>query len=171
MSCTRCNSPGAAPPTPVSATCATDAPTGCHHTCASHPDPSARVRHDHDHARRRPVHSVRCPVLVMRRTPMAQRPALLFELHRTTRRGGHSMTLPFAPAVDRCEHFPSSREGCEARQHFARGERCCRRCSHSEEDNDECPPNNALPGIVFPTDKPMATPGLGDHPPVVHDHH
>ena len=72
------------------------------------------------------------------------------------------MALTFATGTDQCDHCPSSREGCAARQQFARGERCCRRCSHSEEDNDECPPN-ALMGHFFSTDKPRATPGYSEH--------
>jgi len=76
------------------------------------------------------------------------------------------MALTFAVGTDPCDSCPSSKEGCAARQLFARGERCCSRCTHSEEDNGECPPNNALPGILFPTDESMATPGLGVHFPV-----
>lgn len=35
-----------------------------------------------------------------------------------------------APERKTCVGCPASREGCEARQQFARGERCCRQCSH-----------------------------------------
>ena len=45
------------------------------------------------------------------------------------------MTLPFAPVTDRCEHCPSSQEGCVARQQFAKGERCCVRCTHGDPDD------------------------------------
>ena len=58
--------------------------------------------------------------------------------------GNQQLALPLALRPDRCDHCPSSREGCEgceARQAFAKGERCCRRCTHDPADN-ECPPNN-----------------------------
>ena len=58
------------------------------------------------------------------------------------------MTLSFIPSVDPCDKCSGSADGCQARQQFAKGERCCSRCSHSE-DNNECPPNNAPIGRGF----------------------
>ena len=56
------------------------------------------------------------------------------------------MTLPpFAPVTDRCDHCPGSGEGCTARQQFAKGERCCVRCTHGDPDS-EWPPSNAPMG-------------------------
>ena len=75
------------------------------------------------------------------------------------------MTLTWPPVTDPCDQCPSSREGCEARQLFARGERCCRRCSHGDPDNEQPPnnANNASIGHFFGTDLPMTTPGYVVH--------
>ena len=75
--------------------------------------------------------------------------------------------LTYTPTADPCDHCPSSQAGCAARQQFAKGERCCRRCTHDPPDN-ECPPsnaNNASMGRFFSTDKPRTTPCLGVQPP------
>ena len=75
------------------------------------------------------------------------------------------MSLTFTVGHDQCDHCRGSADGCTARKLFAQGEPCCRRCSHPDDPADnECPPNNALPGIVFPTDNPRKTPGLVGHP-------
>ena len=76
------------------------------------------------------------------------------------------MTLTFTTGTSPCASCRGSADGCEARQLFARGERCCRRCSHGDSDNEQPPnnANNALIGHFFCTDNPRTTPGLGDHP-------
>jgi len=48
------------------------------------------------------------------------------------------VTLTWPPVTDRCDSCPSSREGCEARQLFARGERAAAADVHTT-----TPPTNA----------------------------
>ena len=51
--------------------------------------------------------------------------------------------LTFNVATDPCASCRGSADGCAARKLFAKGEPCCRRCSHSDDPADnECPPNN-----------------------------
>jgi len=74
------------------------------------------------------------------------------------------MSLTFNVGTDTCAKCPSSREGCEARQMFAKGERCCSRCSHDDPADNECsPPNKESVARFFASDKPRTTPGIGVH--------
>jgi len=161
--------PSCAPTASAGPLCATSTSTTASAAPATRPGRGPPDEHDDQHDGRRPrLPPVRSPRRVVRRTAVAQRPALLRWLHRAVawewwrsrrsrrsrraeRNNNNMITLPLAaPGDDPCADCRGSLDGCRARR-AARAGRCCRRCSH---DSDEDPflfdanTNGTTPGIV-----------------------